>query len=626
MVPGPSNKQSTSSFTKFAAHFSPSQSKKSISSSNLHLSSSQTSLPTSATLQPPNTRPSCESGSSAGSRTRSTTPRGTRPVIRVSMTDKDLFTQDVYLRPSSALKQTSGTAYDSDLTPSPSPSSSPVLHSSEPTVYKRGQTPASILAAAIRDQEVHKRQPSTSSKNSRQTPESERSSGNDKDEGKSIPRLSAASPRPFQVPGEKGLAPSLSSRRASVVSSIQSADNSSLRSRIKQPCNAARSKPPSIPLPDLPPTPPSRNLSPTNLDGFDLSGDDSRAAVPVRLGRRPRAHTISSLPELPTNAPGSPLSQDMDVPFIEDDENVDIDSASAVQLRQALRSRNKQFEELAAFTLKKEEQWSAERKNLEKKISSLQRELVRRESEITGLKLIISEDDILKRPKPLPAGILNQSRLSSVSTSPSHSDYDSRGSRRINYQSDSGAESTRGSGTESVSSILRGHNNSNNNRNKKTHQRSSAIGEFNYLVRTSSSSIMRQPKFPPGLLLHDKAATESPYSKRMSLLSMTSASSSSGSSSLIPPSPSMTTMSSLSAIPEVTSSSSLQVENDGEDGGRARRASHRISASSIASSSTAASSSAYSTNIKRSRPPSIAQVLEKSPNMDDVLEKLRPFA
>ena len=565
---------------------------------------------------------------------------------------KDLFAQDVYLRPSSkaALKQqqqaSAGTAHDSDLTPSPSPSSSssPVTHSPEPTVYKRGQTPASILAAAIRDQEeVHKRQPSTtSSKNSRQTPESERSSGHDRDEGKSIiSRLSAAreSPRPFYVPGEKGLAPSLSSsRRGSVVSSsVQSTDQSSLRSRMKpSPCNAARSRPPSIPLPDLPPmTPPSGNLSPTNLDGLDLSGD----AVPVRPagGRRPRAHTISSLPELPTNnnAQGSPLKpQDMD----DDDETADIDSASAIQLRRALRSRNRQFEELAAFTLKKEEQWSAERKMMEKKISSLHRELVRRESEIKGLKLIISEDsDVMRRPKPLPAGILNQSRLSSVS-SPSYSDYDSRGSRRINnnYQSDSGAESIRGSGAESVSSILRNANNK-----KETHQRSSAVGEFNYLVRTgtpSSSSIMRQqqqPKFPPGL--HDKAtttATESPYSKRMSLLSMTSSASSSGSSSLIPPSSSAaTTMSSLSAIPEGPPSGGLQVvveneEEEGGGGGRAgRRASHRISASSMGSgSSHGGGGGAYS---KRSRPPSIAQVLEKSPptpNMDDVLEKLRPFA
>jgi hypothetical protein len=79
----------------------------------------------------------------------------------------------------------------------------------------------------------------------------------------------------------------------------------------------------------------------------------------------------------------------------------------------------------------------------------------------------------------------------------------------------------------------------------------------------------------------------------------------------------------LSAIPE--GSSSVNASNNNEER-RATRISRRISASSMTSSSSStAASSAYS-NIKRSRPPSIAQVLEKSPNMDDILDKLRPFA
>jgi hypothetical protein len=58
---------------------------------------------------------------------------------------------------------------------------------------------------------------------------------------------------------------------------------------------------------------------------------------------------------------------------------------------------------------------------------------------------------------------------------------------------------------------------------------------------------------------------------------------------------------------------------------RASRALRRLSSSSSASS-TSAASSAYATNLKRGRPPSIAQVLGVSPSMEDVLEKLRPFA
>ena len=87
-------------------------------------------------------------------------------------------------------------------------------------------------------------------------------------------------------------------------------------------------------------------------------------------------------------------------------------------------------------------------------------------------------------------------------------------------------------------------------------------------------------------------------------------------------------MSSISAIPEGSPSAlqpGLRYDNSNPEERQALRASHRTSTSSMSSSSTGASST-YPGNIKRSRPPSTAQVLEKSPIMDDVLEKLRPFA
>jgi hypothetical protein len=61
---------------------------------------------------------------------------------------------------------------------------------------------------------------------------------------------------------------------------------------------------------------------------------------------------------------------------------------------------------------------------------------------------------------------------------------------------------------------------------------------------------------------------------------------------------------------------------------RASRVLHRISSSSTTASVTppaVAATTAYPTNLKRGRPPSIAQVLDDSQNMEDVLEKLRPF-
>ena len=556
-------------------------------------SSSRTSLLTSPSSTA-NARPSYESVSSTSSRRRSTTPCGTRPVITISRTDnldefRDLFTIEMPARPSPAVKQASGSP-ESDATNS-SAQSTPVIQSLEPTYKpKRGQTPASILAAAIRDQQAHQRQPSDSSRNSQRTSDSYGSS-NDMVDGRTTPRLSSPqeSSRSSQLP-EKSSSQSLPTR------GLSKADKSSVRSRTK----TSMGKPPSIPLPALPSGPPPGIPSYMKTEGgVDLSELDSRASDTHSI-RRPRALTTSSLPEVPVNNPS--------LPVIDADE-IDIDAASVQQLQALLRKRNKQLEELTTFMLRKEEAWASERKVMEKKISSLQRDVIRRDSEITGLKLILSDEDMVKQPKPLPAGILNQSRLSPISTT-SQSDHEGpkhTSTRRVNYQSDSGAESPR-SGNESSSSILR---------TKKMHQRSTALaGELTFASRTGSSG--RTTKFPPSC--SDKLLTESPYSKRLSMMSI--ASSASTSSSLMPPSPSIT-VSSLSAIPE--GSSSVNASNNNEER-RATRISRRISASSMTSSSSStAASSAYS-NIKRSRPPSIAQVLEKSPNMDDILDKLRPFA
>ena len=598
-----SSKLSTSSFTsKFAAHFSGSHSSKTNLPLDSRASSSRTSLissPSSSGLAPPRARPSNESGSST-SRNRSTTPRGSRPVIMVSTTDnmdefKDLFTKEI---PTKAASKPSGNSQDSDGTQDSSPRSTP---QSPESIYRRGQTPASVLAATVRDQQAHARRPSASSRNSRHTTDSEKSGTNEKGDGRTTPRPSSSreSPRPIQMP-ENENAPS---RRPSTSHGVES--SSSARSRMRPPSTVVRTKPPSIPLPDIPTESPA-----TKPDGIDPSETNSRPPETSRSFRRTRSNTISSIPEFPSASSASTLPHDRsDLLSVVNIEDIDINTASPDHLRRALRSRNKQFEELTAYMLGREEAWSAERKALEKKINVLQRDLVRRDSEITGLKLIINDEDLLRRPKPLP-GILNHPRQSTASTSPVQSDQEGSThshSRRMNYQSDSGPESARGSGNESSSSIFR---------LKKMHHRTSAIVGENYPSRTGST--MRLPKFAQNL--QEKTSSESPYSKRGSMMSVSS-SASSGASSLMPPSPSVT-MSSLSAIPEGSSQDSRT--NELEDR-RALRASRRISASSMTSSSTAASS-AYSTNIKRSRPPSIAQVLEKSPNIDDVLEKLRPFA
>lgn len=539
-------------------------------------------------------------------------------MITVSMTDnmdefKDLFTQEVpktltARTPKSTSKNTPGTESSSSQTPS-----NPAALGPGPSAYKRGQTPASALAAAVRDREAtHQRNSSASSKSSRKTPDSEKSLTNEKLEGRTIPRL--PSPRELARPVINGKETQPSQRRPSVVSvgSIQLPESSgSVRSRIKSTGGSSRSKPPSIPLPQLPSNrrPLSQEFVPSPTDQLEFSETESRRV-------RSRANTISSIPELPSapqspTPPSEPLEIKAPVEFSSfPDELLEIDLASANQLRAALRNRNKHVEDLAALLMKKEEEWLMERKTLEKKISSLQRDLVRRESEITGLKLIINDEDMLQRPKPVPSGILNHSRLSPMANGVQDSDQDtyscpsSPAPRRLHYGSDSGNESFRasgGSGTESTGSHLR----------SKKVQRFSTVNEMKL-----SGSARRNPRYPPGL--QDKSLPETPQTKRASTMSI--ASSTSSTSSLLPPSPSVT-MSSLSAIPEGNISNIRGFSSDSEER-RAVRASHRVSTSSMTSSSTAASST-YSGNYKRSRPPSIAQVLEKTPQAES---PLRSFA
>jgi hypothetical protein len=57
-------------------------------------------------------------------------------------------------------------------------------------------------------------------------------------------------------------------------------------------------------------------------------------------------------------------------------EDININTASPEHLRRALRSRNKQFEELTSYMLGREEAWSAEQKALEKKITGLRLDLL----------------------------------------------------------------------------------------------------------------------------------------------------------------------------------------------------------------------------------------------------------
>ncbi|PPQ69055.1 hypothetical protein CVT24_000098 [Panaeolus cyanescens] len=647
--------------SKLAAHFSHARTSKILRISETESAPvSLVSTSQAPGLVPPTPRSSSfESGSSRNSKARSTTPRPNKPTITVSPSPdlsefKDLFVKEEPLDASSATPNTQS---------SPPASPRTRIPSEQPIYPRRGQTPASAIAAAVRHRRspslTDDRPPSTSSKNSRQTTDSDKSQDGT---ASSTPRNSdhTDSPRPPVPEKDKVLPPSLQ-RRTSVATSTPSerlVSSPSIRSRTKSAIPAARTRPPTAPLP-LPPPPtfsppvppdspsisakiPSRpTTSPKPVPKpiqvpITSPKQEGSPTFPAKDGGRRRAHTIGAVTGTP---PQSPLSRttvtrsDLDVisttptsPVRFSADALNIDLATAGELREALKIRNKEFEELSAYVLKMTQAHLQEVATLEKKIFLLEKEVIRRDKEITGLKYVINDEDTSAPAKPSNTGLINRSRFSTASSLTADSDQDATNRRsappgsyrRPIYQSDSGNESHANSGSESLRASQSGASGSEStNMNSKRLRRPYGLGESAYnLIR---SGTRRSSKIPPSA-----AKGDADHRASASTMSVSPASST---SSLLPPSPSIT-MSSLSAIPEGTGSVGLKPSryetSDAEDR-RASRAAHRISTSSMASSSTAASS-VYSTNIKRSRPTSIAQVLEKTPNMDDVLEKLRPFA
>jgi hypothetical protein len=146
-------------------------------------------------------------------------------------------------------------------------------------------------------------------------------------------------------------------------------------------------------LPPLPtPNPPSTAL--TNIPTFrEPQIKESTSSKPT-IQQTPLAFTPT-----PAEANGKPL---------------DVDNASVEELQDALKLRNLQYDELASFVLKMTEAHVAEVAMLEKKISTLTKDALKREKQIKGFTILLSDEESSPHyPKPLPPGILNQSRFAS---------------------------------------------------------------------------------------------------------------------------------------------------------------------------------------------------------------------
>lgn len=386
--------------------------------------------------------------------------------------------------------------------------------------------------------------------------------------------------------------------------------------------------PPSIPLPDPPLMKNSPPASPTSPPSSPRLATMPRAPILTR----PRANTTGSVPLPPMSSATivAPSSLKQSVKFSGENYAVkkslnkefsDLDGMTAEQLKEALTQRNQQYAELTTHLLEVTKSHAVEKAALEKKIAVLVTEVARKDKEIQGFTWMLNnrgaqsptDDDVDYTRIPGPRVQRSPSTASSKMSS-----------RRIQQGDDSGAESP--SGAESVPG-------SGGSVRWKRGLRPLTLGESSYYRSSiSSKASSRGPAFDTGL-----------SDQRTSVYSLSSSAATSSSSSLLPPSPSIT-HSSLSAIPEIsvvtssrvalpristsrTPDSASEWETDPEKKSYdVVRPSKHVSRSSLSSSSSSAATSAYAANLKRGRPPSIAQVLQKSSTMDGVLEKLRPFA
>jgi hypothetical protein len=499
-------------------------------------------------------------------------PRPSQPLITVSLSPDNLSEyKDLFFPRPVAPPQ------DSNDTPSPTPPPNSRLPKSDlPTYPRRGQTPASAIAAARRQ--------ATCDGDDRSLSRSSRYFRKNSDSGKGLeetPGPSVTQESPQVTPdGEKGLPPSLQRHPSSGPRFSANVNSPSIRSRMKPLSNAIRSRPPSIPPPQTPmPSTPLPDVPPF----FPLpqkSNTELQATSAQKLIARPRAHTIGSVGNspLPADQPTPNTTATLSPPSMDVSEvNFDIDTASAPQLRASLRTRNQQYEEFASYVHKVTETHVTEVTNLEKKILVLEKEVARKDKELKGLRWIINNGDS-PQPQP-PERVLNHSLLPPTSTL-SESEDNSRiipgASRRFYYQSDSGTESHADS--ESVRSAA--------SFCPKSLRKPSNLTEITYNF-CHTGSTRRPSKMPP-----TPGAEKIPKmpNKRLSLSSVSSSPPSSTSSLLTPsPSPSIT-MSSLSAIPEIPPPyalrpSSLRYDNSDPEERRALCASHHASTSSMTSES-----------------------------------------
>ncbi|KAF8655722.1 hypothetical protein AX16_002959 [Volvariella volvacea WC 439] len=437
----------------------------------------------------------------------------------------------------------------------------------------------------------------------------------------------------------------------------------------------------------------TRDLSGPTSKGNDDSTTKASSKGPPQTNRSNASEANPSAPQKTPDVPEpvsplpAPRKSSVNPPLpppqilAEPIPNFNIDTATPEELKTALIARNKQYDELANYLLSVTAAHVAERAALEKKIASMDRDAARRDKEIKGLTWLVMNN---RGPSYPALGLDNSSTgsngsrssaLSNANVNRSDSPASSKISlRRFHYvhahtdesgtesHITSGNESYRGSGgseNESSSSYLRAR------RIRRIIAASGAtdgIALSSRRVSSARSSLLSTEISASDSATSTTAVSSYQSSKRSSTSSFTSTpvtpSLAPGTTSVDP----STVVSPLTSIPEaptppprdplgsvmpvpIRRTSSSKQGHDTKDDKRASRAS-AATPNPSAPSPIATTTITYTASLRKGRPPSIAQVLEKSapstPTLpaqqpsnlpttattpiDDVLEKLRPFA
>ncbi|KII91747.1 hypothetical protein PLICRDRAFT_173554 [Plicaturopsis crispa FD-325 SS-3] len=394
--------------------------------------------------------------------------------------------------------------------------------------------------------------------------------------------------------------------------------------------------PPAMPLPSPPMRSSNSNLPP--LSGLpsipsmsSLPSLSSRKSVgspsrPSSMIYRPRAQTMANdqypPDSVPPPMPSSPQSTSPreaayppNVQALPPTDPLDKENSASTtpeQLREALAGERARYSVLASHLTHIREKNDAEKMVLEKRIETLEREAKRREQEIAGLRWLVMNGTA-------PNGARTGNRLRAA---------DSQST--INSESLAPSTSAGANGSRTSLTDVEDHDHQ-----SKLRSASSMPNAHNAFSASGTATTRSPPNAGLGIDLPELSSLQS-AEKIIPGASLPSSAASSTSSLPLAGDRSSAVLSAIPESPppseEGVSEATLAVQRQQEkEERRASRALRRMSVGSTASVSSIAAAppsttAAYAANLDVGRSPSIAQLLEQSPDMEGVLEMLRPFA